>query len=380
VTPPLNRVTDVGRTQRVLEPDRWWHVEEVTEHGTRLYYRLGPPRPVREASGFRRDARGRVALEAFLGLPISEMYQRLDEQRLRGEWTGNPESSVEREAFGPLVDFTRVFGPLGLEWQRIHVVDNPDADRLARQNAGLRALSLALAPRPEPGFDSAIEGTSWRVVLAKPGTLGIGRVEPIVTYPGLSWTDRAASRDDLLHHDELGPASGGPLVWAHSALTGAAHLADALARADMDAIEGHLRESVLWIPSRVAASGMPRPIEDGIPRSDGSPADESWLHRGRWALAQLITHEMASTLVGVEVEVDRFIPGWRIGSLVDLMYLQLLEHLQRHPDFGIGDCHYCGMPILRVRRSQRYHSGCGPAGRQRESRAARRAQLARGTD
>jgi len=100
-----------------------------------------------------------------------------------------------------------------------------------------------------------------------------------------------------------------------------------------------------------------------------------WETLGWSVLAQHLSRVLTWGALRVGLRGHRPQLGWRVGSLVEVMYLQLLEHVTQHPDFGIGQCDYCGAPILRVRRQQRWHTGCAPAGRQRESRATRKARL-----
>jgi hypothetical protein len=105
-----------------------------------------------------------------------------------------------------------------------------------------------------------------------------------------------------------------------------------------------------------------------------------WETLGWTVLTQHLSRMLTWGSLRVVLRGNRPHLGWRVGSLVEVMYLQLLEHITQHPDFRIGQCDYCGAPILRVRREQRWHSGCAPAGRQRESRASRKARLSAGPE
>lgn len=370
---------------RVVLPETWPSVEQVVVDGTRLFYRLGPAMPLRDTAGrHRRDGRGRVALEAFMALPRAAMYERLAGYLSSRAGGVEADEVGNRAALSELLAFVDAFGPLGLTWSRMYHVENPEADRLAEENDRLRLEALGLDRAP--GRRSTLGTDVWRVSLPKPGESGRGRVERVRTYPELSWDERVRLGDEKLLHDDLGVAQGGAFVWAHVVLEAVLGLADALARANpievRRALEKVPRYHAYWVGSEPAESSLAldwRPTAKGVIPSDRwfkpfmeHPAQVDWVALGWRVLAEVLLLELSETGIGVGLPGGRLKLGWRIGSLMEVIYLQLFEHMQRHPDFGIGSCDGCGAPILRVRREQRWHSGCAPAGRQRESRAARK--------
>jgi len=67
--------------------------------------------------------------------------------------------------------------------------------------------------------------------------------------------------------------------------------------------------------------------------------------------------------------VDALMRTWKDWAANPQLYLEIhAPRIARSDDL----CCYCEMPILRVRRAQRFHRGCGPPARQRASRARRR--------
>jgi hypothetical protein len=222
--------------------------------------------------------------------------------------------------------------------------------------------------------------------LLMPGLPFLGHVQKVMTYPDLSWEDRVRLNDPKIHHDVLGPRSSGPLASATKELAAAVRLADALSREDQfelrNAIGDFPRVRVFDVRDRPRQSSLEfdwRSANRGMTPADGwfkpfemHETHVDWVALGWMVLVEHISFKLASTGIGVGLRGARPSFGWRIGSLLDVIYLQLLEHARQHPEFGIGSCGVCEAPILRVRKGQRWHSGCAPAGRQRESRAARK--------
>jgi hypothetical protein len=368
-------------------PQTWASVEETFISRTTLYYRLGAPVPINEKRGRpRRDARGRVALEAFMALPLETMYDRLgavlDSSAARGVV---PEQAALRAALAELIAFIDVFGPLGLATSRVELVENPEADRLAEEN-----WRLELDAR---GFDAKalrwVRQSLWGLTPRMPGLNQLPRVEKIHGDPELPWVERVNRADQLLPQDFLGVRDGGPLSIALDDLRRSLALTQALATgnglATRDALKGFPRFPAVFVGED---EGGASPLLDWRvamkmrPRADGwfapfkeHPTHVDWIELGWLVLADHLAIELESARIRVGLAGHQLRLGWQPGSLLEVIYLQLLDHIQRRPDFGIGTCDYCSAPILRVRRDQRWHSGCAPAGRQREARAARKDRL-----
>jgi hypothetical protein len=174
-------------------------------------------------------------------------------------------------------------------------------------------------------------------------------------------------------------------------LLAAVRLVDAVSRGDRfelrDLIRTYRRIPVFDVrdyPTRSAIALDWRTANLGMKPADGwfrpfevHEAQVDWVALGRMLLVEQISLQLSQTSIGVGLAGDTPAFAWRIGSLLEVIYIQLYEHIRQHPGFGIGQCDYCGAPILRVRRVQRWHSGCAPAGRQRESRAARKSRSIR---
>lgn len=355
---------------RIAVPWQWWAVDEVVVGPqVTLYYRLGAPRPLRDGDWLR-DERGRVALEAFGALPLPGMYARFRAYRdsLRGREGVHPEAQL-LACLGELVGFVRTFGPLGFDWARSFEVRNPDADR---------ALDDREKRRERFGT------RRWRVAFPAVGIAGEPRVSQVRSHPELSWKTRVRWADDALPHDFLGPEAAGPLWWHQDDLRRALRLVDALAGGHRDEVTDALRGLPGYgtFPVRDSADRPPVDIDwrdamrtRSAPASgwwapfEAHPGQVDWLAAGRLGLATFLSAQLAWTQVAVGLDAQaRFRSRWIVGSLVEVIYLQLMEHIERRPAFGVGRCGYCRGPILRVRQEQRWHRKCANAGRQRRHR------------
>ena len=352
---------------------------------------LGEPRPLRDGDGdWLRDEHGRVALEAFGALPLPVMYERFHTYRdsLRGREGAEYEQAAMLACLGELVGFVRAFGPLGFDWPRTFEVGNPDADRAldegdmsrwARAGATLdRARDILEKRRERSG------SRRWRVRFPGVGEVGLPSVSPVRSHPELSWAERVRRHDDALLYDFLGPVPSGPLWFHQDDLRRALRLVDALAGGDRQAIRealgrlpGHgmfpVRDSadrapvdIDWRPAMLTlaapASGWWMPFE-------AHPGQVDWIAAGRLGLATFLSAQLAWTQVAVGLDAQaRFRSRWIVGSLMEVVYLQLVDHVERRMGFGVGQCGYCGGPILRVRQEQRWHRKCANAGRQRRHR------------
>jgi hypothetical protein len=213
------------------------------------------------------------------------------------------------------------------------------------------------------------------------------QVERARTFQGLPWKERVALGDDRLDYDDLALTEAGPLRVAHTDLGRALRLVEALSRGKAPEINKALadfqQQRPLWVGERPADSFMApdwRAVVRGPTPADGwlMPFEDhstriDWPKFGLQFLTKYLHDRLVETSIGVGLKDGRLALGWMVGSLLDVIHLQLFDHLQRRAEFGVGKCDYCGAPILRVRHEQHWHSGCAPAGRQRESRAARKA-------
>ncbi len=356
-------------------PHSWWTVAEtvleIEPGGPALYYRRGLRAPIRDEHGrWRRDAAGRTALEAFGALPIADMYRRLGKA---GE-TAVPMGTDDRPWLGiwpELRDFVLTFGPLGFEWARAFYVENPEADRALGRRAG-RRWRVAF---PSPGFTRA---TVRRADLPRKG----------------SWADRVLVGDTTLPRDFLGLGDAGPL-WNHQDdLRRALELVKVLAEDDpsphrilaaagglprvggYDIADHELRDPVdrRWLDAirlpRATGAGEWSPFEAHVTHVD-------WPAAGRLMLAEYLSEQLAWTRVDVGLdERGRFRSRWTPRSLLEIIYLQLLEHVEQRLQFGVGECPLCGGPILRTRASERTrnraHHGCANVLRKRRQRDRQR--------
>jgi len=378
-------------------PGMWPTVERVALNQTTLFYELGAPAPLRDESGrHRRDDRGRTALEAFLGLPLATMYGRL--ANYQGAAPA-PDREVElgqaqlRAAFAEILRFVECFGPLGIGWSRTFRAYNREADRLAAENEELRVqLETLVDPSTQRQLPNLLQGGRlWHVVRPEVGSGPYAEVRPIRRFPGLSWEEQVKRDVGDIPHDRLGYMDAeGPLFATYEVLKETLELADSLASGDQFEIRHFLERSTRF--DRVYFVDREGPVDPMAPNYGRAvramfPGDNIWRplkdHQTNvdWETLgwTILTHHLSRMLTWGALRVflrgNRPQLGWRVGSLVEVMYLQLLEQITAHPDFRMGHCDYCKAPILRVRREQRWHTGCAPAGRQRESRASRKARL-----
>jgi hypothetical protein len=366
------------------QPNSWWTVEELrvgATGGLALYYRRGPRRPIRDEEGhWLRDAAGRTALEAFGALPLAVMYGRLRE--VEAAWQAidlaTRGSILERDpqylqnrwqtGLAELISFVRTFGPLGFEWARTFEVANPEADKVLGPQTPARRWIASL---PAPGFGRAL-------------------VRRLHADPRGSWEDRVDAADMGIEHDFLGGESSGPLASHHEDLMHALRLVAVLA--EREPTPHAVRDAAGWIPRRqgfaVEDAGARDPV--GIRWSEAirapagrgarpwSPFEEhitaiDWTAAGRMVLADFLSAQLAE--VKIEAGLDsyrRFRTRWKPQSLLGLIYLQLLEHVEQRLPFGVGVCLRCGGPILRTRMAEgtrnRAHRGCAAVIRKRRQR------------
>lgn len=394
------------------QPHSWWTVDAVRFGGTgglTLYYRLGERQPIRRQDGkWIRDGRGRTALEAFGALPIEEMYRRLGEGA--AAWRALDDaarSSIEevdpereprrwRDAFRELVDFVATFGPLGFAWSRTFDVENRDADRALDELRRLQFDALRGATGAGPTIDPATglspsawgEAREWQMVMKGPG-FGLPSIYQIHSEPRLPWAERVRIGDQRLWQDFLGPGTAGPLWGAQDDLRRAIGLVNALSPdqpnpfAVRDAFGAlprslpfHTRDrgdrDPIDVDWREAMRGSRRARDRWDPfRED--PRTVDLVAAGRRGLAEFLTEQLAMTTIGVGLDAqEQFRTRWTVGSLLEVIYLQLVEQVEQRLEFGIGHCPVCQGPILGTRLSERTrnraHSGCGSVIRKRRQR------------
>jgi hypothetical protein len=373
-----------------MPPNSWWTVEDqaiAMTGGITLYYRRGPRQSLRDDQGrWLRDPAGRTALEAFGSLPLGAMYERLragdeawaalDVEARAAILAADPPRETRRwlEAMAELVQFVRTFGPLGFDWSRRYPVANPEADRALDRLDASRGVSSGGARR-------------WQVIFPAPGftTARVG----LAHHDRGSWEDRIRLGDQSLAHDFLGAEPSGPL-WGHQAdLRSALNLVNTLAQPDPN--PHAMRAAVGALPRvgdfDVSDHGVRDPIDvswrEAIrgPRADGRPwtpfgvhpTTVDWPTMGRLALSEFLSAQLAWMSIAAGVDsIGRIRTRWTAHSLLEVIYLQLLEHVQERLLFGVGECERCGGPILRTRLSEgtrnRAHRGCAPIVRKRRQR------------
>jgi hypothetical protein len=373
-----------------MPPNSWWTVEAMAigmTGGITIYYRRGLRQPLRDDQGrWLRDSAGRTALEAFGSLPLGTMYDRIragDESwaalsldSRSAVLAADPARESRRwlEAMTELVEFVQTFGPLGFDWSRRYPVMNREADRALDHLDSGRGRSGGGARR-------------WQVVFPAPG-FATAKVA-LVHHERGSWDDRVRLGDPSLSHDFLGPEPSGPL-WGHQAdLTSALNLVNALAEPDPNphAIRGAVGSLPRVGDFDVSDHGVRDPVDVSWrtamrrPRANGrrwAPFEEhltavDWPTMGRLALSEFLSAQLAwmSIAAGVDA-LNRIRTRWTAHSLLEVIYLQLLEHVQERLLFGVGTCERCGGPILRTRLNEgtrnRAHRGCAPVVRKRRQR------------
>jgi hypothetical protein len=374
--------------------------------GIGLYYRLGPRQPIRDGRRWRRDEQGRTALEAFGALPLAAMYGRLRDgyaawQALSIETraaivAADPEREPTRwlEALRELVSFVKTFGPLGLDWARTFPVLNRAGDQALDQLATKR---MTEAMRSLGGSDTNMPVIRtprlWNVVFPSPGFSG-ANVREVYSYPEESWNERVRLGDRMLNQDFLGAEPTGPL-WNHQDdLRRVLRLVNVLAEADPSPFA--IRDAAGALPGigeyDVRNYGAREPIDVRwneamrVVRDTGgrrwAPFEEhstwvDWPALGRLMLADYLSAQLAWTTVGAGIDGrGKIRTRWTPHSLMEVIYLQLLEHVEERLEFGVGWCANCGGPILRTRLKEqtqnRAHHGCAALLRKRRERARKR--------
>jgi hypothetical protein len=375
-----------------------WRAREIyiaLTGGIRLRYRLAEAdRRVNLLE--ERDERSRLALEAFSALPITQMTSALDTylESLRGQPAAQRDQARMRDALGELVAFVRRFGPLGIGWGMTMQVTNPEADNLARRleaaerrERDVEPAAAAHAPRSETRWVASFHGQAA-------GRWGMGQVRSVRTWE----SDDLAQRielDDTILSDGLGR-----IAEEQADLNDALRLVEQIALADEpgEQPDGSQDPGAARLRAFIGTKGGwliglsiddPDPLGTNWRRARlGGPArrgpfwnplaageDVDWRLFARLILSNLIGRQLNYVLPYLDVNDEgRFLLDLRPSSTLEVIYLQLLEHVRQRLAFGVGTCHYCGGAILRTRHrdsptGNQWHRGrCSSAGRARRLR------------
>jgi hypothetical protein len=223
----------------------------------------------------------------------------------------------------------------------------------------------------------------------------IPKVRQAHIYPDLPWRQRVDRVDDALAHDYLGLQPTGRLWNHYDDLQRAIDLARALGAPkpnphDIRVAAGNMpgfgeyavRDVGVRDPVDVRwRDAMVRPRDLGGRRwsmvRDHQTA-VNWPTAGRLILAQFLSEQLSGTRVQVGLDLDGNLrTKWTPGSLLEIIYLQLLEHVEERLGFGVGECPYCHGPVLRTRLSpltrNKAHHGCAAVLRKRRQREKARA-------
>jgi hypothetical protein len=189
-------------------------------------------------------------------------------------------------------------------------------------------------------------------------------------YPRMTFIERIRLGDDALPRD-----AWAALVDEQADLLTALRITDAIARNDQGAcrdlagsVLGESTEFWTGAPDRFdpdygRSYRTPRwTDEDRVPLFARRFSEVDWVELARQALAGLIRRQIDFAVPSVFWADGMYVVGWRPTSLIEAMYLELLEHLRRRPAFGVSFCERCGGPILRTRKpgptGNRWHRRC----------------------
>jgi hypothetical protein len=364
-------------TPQVVGPGAWWTVEEVAlSPALAVTYGLGR-REGRPAD--HRDSHGRNVLEAFASLPMEQMSERLEQYRasLRGRADSVWQQEPALAAIDELVVFVRDFGPVGVGWGAEFGIHNPDADRLERELEESRFRDLGIDPLAAVPLEDGGARRYWTISFWGHGP-GHGAIPSAIrhaTYPKLTWAERIRLDDPGLPHDYWLQ-----IVDEYVALGRTLTLVEAIARADPFACRKAMRafapnDDVTWSLSNGAPRGFDRASAFRANRAGTEvkpfrlPEHEvDWVLLASFILADLISRQIDFAMPLVAVRGRAQLEARPQGtSLLEVVYLELLDHVQHRPDFGVGQCRACGGPILRTRRpgltGNGWHKGCSGSAR-----------------
>ena len=322
-----------------------------------------------------RDAGGRLALEAFGSLRIDELTASLE--AYRQSLVGIPDAKWDfgeaARSIQGYVDFVRTFGPLGVRWASEFVVRNPTADRLKRELD--RAQWQLRGADPDTVVRHTAEGlgTFWTVSFwgHGPGRGAVPDVRKHRYWHGPAWLERIRRGDDGLRQD-----SWHLIVDEYKDLWKALDMAEAITQGDPIACKRAVRalyqsdevefstEAADWALRGLGAAVTTARPASGVLKLFKLPlTNVDWQMVARISLSDLIGRQIdfAMPTVGLD-QRDQFVVAWRGSSLLETIYLQLLEHVRAHPGRGVARCGNCGGPILRTKRpgvtGNQWHRGC----------------------
>lgn len=350
-----------------LQPGVWWTAEVVSiEPSGRIYYDLkeGVGRP-----SDRRDARGRTALEAFGALDFGAMTKGLEDYSasMKGKPEGTWSDAAALGLIHPLASFVATFGPVGVTWGGEFPVRNQPAERFERERERLQAKLVGQEP---DSLEPVRRGHYWTVTFAGhgPGRFATGEVRQHAVFPG-SAAEARRMNDDRLPHDDWAR-----VVDAYLEFRRTVNLVEAIARAQTFRIRTLIKTFIgedaeldtepagPWHTDYGRALLGPKPARAYRPfRLPAGRID--WPLLGQMFVGDLLTRQVDFAIPLVQVGADRaYAVRWRATSALEVIYLELLDHLRRRPKFGIGTCGSCGGPILRTRRpggtGNQWHRGC----------------------
>ena len=276
-------------------------------------------------------------------------------------------------AIAALEGFIRKFGPIGVGWGGEFGVRNPEAERLKRELDDEQWRAMGIDPATVEHHVAPGDAEFWTANFwgHAPGRGALPEVRRRVSYQGRDWAERVRRDDDGLPHDDWLQ-----LVEEYHNLRKTLALVEAIAQRDQFACRRAARS---FAPSDVAEFWVGGPGPDGLdlgraltgshPASGRAqlfrlPVHQvDWVLMGRFMLAGLIGRQVDFAMPLVDVPASgRFEVRWRATSLLEVIYLELLEHVRRDDSFGVGRCGGCGGPILRSRRpgktGNQWHPKC----------------------
>ena len=367
-----------------------------------LLYEPGRTQPTRVGNGWRTDDCSRAAIEAFTALRLDLLADAISERLARLRPRKRPISDTWDLAGGnELRDFLMTFGPLFGGTGATFPVRNPRAESYEQQAAEAK---LALAVWRDSGHDPSLLRRRRRTR------------QWMVSFEGWAQGRHGSSPDVTEVPPDYGSCEPLPrLQLAQRFLATAVDLADALANAQHWTSERAERDRVrdlflanggggtMTLDGTTRWRRVIRDIPDGIRRVAFSEAGASaveeestaqsarpwavdWLLAGRMVLADMIGRHVQWAQLYLRVDdVGSLTSEWHARSLEEIMYVQLLEHVQRLPRkhlielpyWPLPRCGYCDGVILgrhprkpASRFGNRWHRGpCRKAGQMHEARS-----------
>ena len=360
-------ITDAGLASFDI-PTGWWEAEAVVIRGgtePELVYLLSGiglnPLQIQ-------DTRRRRLIEAFTALPLTATAEAVRDYwrtRKRAVDLFRAQAELRRRALD-LVLFVETFGPFGMDWEAQLPLRDP-------------TRGTALDPVGRPYI--------W---IADFGGLGAGRFG----WGALRRVMSPPENADLIDRLRADPTAKSDRL--DMLLSVQQDLVSTLRLAKLVLDQGSDKE--LQSACRAATHATSKfKLTLDLPKSSpwhralrGEYAHRAtlepfgddltfilWPEFARLTLSELITRQLGWLHLRVEVLPDgRFVRSVRPTSLVEFMYLQLLERLEQRRQLGIDWCTVCGGVRLPRRRrdlgKEPRHPGCGNVARVAKYRARRR--------